>query len=208
MESQTRLEGLIAAPDCDIFHADRFSGSEVHMKTHSCSFLSRLALPGLMSLILLAPAIAGADTFDINVDFGGGLTGTGSFNTDGTCNVCLAGTTLTNFTFTVDDDTLTEAQAEAGFLLYNRSVNTLGFSLSQGGDNPSDEFGFSGATNGINATFVDTDDSQPVSLDGAGTISAAPAAVPEPTSVLLLAGVIGCLAFDLKRRLRKKSVIH
>jgi len=32
-----------------------------HMKNCSCSFLSRLALPGLMSLILLSPAIARAD---------------------------------------------------------------------------------------------------------------------------------------------------
>jgi hypothetical protein len=29
----------------------------------TCSFLSRLALPGLMSLVLLAPAIARADLF-------------------------------------------------------------------------------------------------------------------------------------------------
>jgi len=177
------------------------------MNNHSCSFLSRLALPGLTLLLMTAGTLS-ADTFDINVDFGGGLTGTGSFNTDGTCDVCFAGTTLTNFTFTVDDDTLTEAQAEAGFLLYNRSVNTIGFSLSQGGDNPSDEFGFSGATNGINATFVDTDDSQPVSLDGTGTISAAPAPVPEPTSLLLFAGVIGWVVFDLKRRFVKKSAIN
>jgi len=32
------------------------------MKNHVCSFLSRLALPGLMSLILLSPAHSGADT--------------------------------------------------------------------------------------------------------------------------------------------------
>jgi hypothetical protein len=37
------------------------------MKNHSYSFLSRLALPGLMSLIFLAPAIAGAGTISLTV---------------------------------------------------------------------------------------------------------------------------------------------
>jgi hypothetical protein len=73
------------------------------MKLHSCSFLSRLALPGLMLLLMTAGTLP-ADTFDINVNLFG-FTGTGSFNTDGTCDPCVAGSELTNFTFTVDDDT-------------------------------------------------------------------------------------------------------
>jgi hypothetical protein len=81
----------------------------------SCSFFSRLALPGLMLLLLTAGSLS-ADTVAINVNFGGGFTGTGSFNTNGTCVVCFAGVEdqLTNFVFTVDDDTFNEADAIAG----------------------------------------------------------------------------------------------
>jgi hypothetical protein len=41
------------------------------MKTHSCSFLSRWALPGLMSLFLLAPGSAWADNIGISASAGG-----------------------------------------------------------------------------------------------------------------------------------------
>jgi hypothetical protein len=40
------------------------------------------------------------------------------------------------------------------------------------------------------------------------SLATAPSAVPEPTSLVLLAGVIGWVVFDLKRRFRKKSAIN
>jgi hypothetical protein len=76
-------------------------------------------------LLLMTAGNLSADTFNINVNFGGGFTGTGSFNTDGICGTCVAGTTLTNFTFTVDEDTFTEGDAVAGRLEYFRNTDTL-----------------------------------------------------------------------------------
>jgi hypothetical protein len=55
--------------------------------------------------------------------------------------------------------------------------------------------------------FTDNDDTGGVH-QATGTVSAAPAAVPEPTSLALFTGVIGWVAFSLKRRFGKKSAIH
>jgi hypothetical protein len=170
------------------------------------SFLSRLALPGLMSLILLSPAIARADLFDINVTFPGGVTGSGSFNTDGTCLTCLANTgQLSNFVFTIDDDTFTNAEAVAAGMVYYRLLNTLGAETFGGGDVVGDtiKFGTTSTPGTTLVSFVDTDD-PPGSVAAVGTVSA----VPEPTSLVLLAGVIGSLVFGLTRRFGKKAATH
>jgi hypothetical protein len=153
-----------------------------------------------MSLILLSPALMRADTIAINVDFGGGFTGTGSFNTDGTCDPCIAGTSLTNFTFTVDDDTFNELGAVTGALEYLRTANTLLSSTSTDispGDNAEDvlrflPIGIEGLTD---ITFHDSDET-PASVEAIGTI----ALVPEPSSLVLLAGGIGLLVIGLTRR--------
>jgi hypothetical protein len=175
------------------------------MKNPLCSFLSRLALPGLMSLIFLSPAMSRADTFEINVDFGGGIKGTGSFNTDGSCDPCFAGALqqLDNFVFTVGDDTFTEDEALLNGLLFHRAGNTLeSAGTFLGGDSGGDQLGFSpGPPGTTDIQFIDEDTTVGAA---AGTISA----VPEPTSLALLAGVIAWVVFDLKRRFRKKSVIH
>ncbi|HKE22056.1 MAG TPA: hypothetical protein VKB88_06670 [Bryobacteraceae bacterium] len=174
------------------------------MKNCVSSFLSRLALPGLMSLILLSPAIARADTIDINVIFPGGFTGTGSFNTNGTCDPCqtLFGT-LTNFTFTVDDDTFTQAEVALDYLIFYRSGTTLMSGHFPGGDDgngpDADTLGFFpiGVTPGF--TFIDYHDNDegPISVTGTGTVTV----VPEPKpSFVLLAGCIGLLVFGLTRR--------
>jgi hypothetical protein len=175
------------------------------MKDHLSSFLSRLALPGLMLLIMTAGTLS-ADTFAISVNLFGFM-GTGSFNTDGTCDPCVAGSELTNFTFTVDDDTFDEAAAVMGGLVYIRSGDTL---LSAplalaGGDNAGDFLLFDNP-NVAGKTiigFADADD-PPNSIYALGTITP----VPEPSSLVLLAGGIGWLVFGLTRRFGKKSAIH
>ena len=184
------------------------------MKNCVSSFLSRLALPGLISLILLSSAIARADTIDINVTFPffpDSITGSGSFNTDGICDPCsvLAGT-LTNFVFTVDDDTFTAPIGGFGTLIFDRSRFTLMSSFFPGGDNgngpDADTLGFSpaGITPGFTfISFFDNDDPPASERAITGTITL----VPEPKpSLVLLAG--GWLVFGLTRRFRKRSAIH
>ena len=170
------------------------------MNTHSCSFLSRLTLPGLMLLLMTAGTLS-ADTFNINVDFGGGLTGSGSFNTDGTCDPCTAGAgqQLTNFTFTVDDDTLNEAEAVANALEYHRAANTLtAHGGLLGGDQAPDRLDFFPGTPGTTGIlFVDVDDAPTGEVSATGTISA----VPEPGSVVLLVTALAVAVFTARCKL-------
>jgi hypothetical protein len=162
-----------------------------------------------MSLLMTAGTLS-ADTFDINVNFGGGVTGTGSFNTNGTCGICIAGDGMTNFTFTVDDDTFTEAAAVAARLTYFPHDNTLdcclGTLIQPGDARDTLQFMPQVTAGGLLETAIDFFDSEDTT--GHHTATATISAVPEPTSLALLAGVIGWVVFDLKRRFRKKSAIH
>jgi len=184
------------------------------MKNHLSSFLSRLALPGLMSLIMTAGPLP-ADTIGISVDFGNGLTGTGSFNTDGTCDPCtLFNGQVTNFTFTVgdenddtfNDDTFTQAELVHTLpptnFAYDRTFNTIssGNIVTNRQDFP-DVLIFRSFPTFI--TFEDFDDAH-----GNGTVTGFEiiSVLPEPSSLVLLAG--GWLVFGLKWRFRKKSAIH
>jgi len=163
------------------------------------SFLSRLALPGLMSLILLAPAIARADMFEISATFNpGGLKGIGSFQTNGTCIICMSEGTLTNFTFTVDDDTFTESSTSA--IVFDRALNIFLELGLIGADDPTDNLGFPGGV--VNNLDL---------LDEDGNLLSTPYTVtpaPEPSSPVFLAGGIGLLVFGLTRRFAKKSATH
>jgi len=74
-----------------------------------------------------------------------------------------------------------------------------------GGDAAGDLLQFIPSTaTGALIIFVDKNDASTSGGSGVGTVSA----VPEPTSLVLLAGVIGWVVFDLKRRVGKKSAIH
>jgi hypothetical protein len=176
-----------------IFSPSKDSLTEEHIKNHSCSFLS-LALPGLMLLLMTAGTLP-ADTFDINVNFGGGITGTGSFNTNGTCDPCAAGSTLTNFTFTVDDDTFTEADANAGALDYIRASNTLvSLEFVHGGDNTADFVTFDSYAPGFFKISFSDDEGTATAI---GTISA----VPEPWSIVLFITALAVTVFTARRKL-------
>jgi hypothetical protein len=186
------------------------------MKNHSCSFLSRLALPGLMSVILLAPAIARADVFE--------LMGT-AFNGSGvTLGSCAAGATCP-FKGALTIDTATGTAESADLTLpglpsfddltvsrvngigtgweigaKNSSGETLTLDFTTPGHSPPSLLNFTGGS-----IFGGGDSSENYAITG-GTV--APAPVPEPTSLALLAGVIGWVLFDLNCRFRKKSAIH
>jgi len=186
------------------------------MKTPSRSFPSRLALPGLMSLILLAPAIAQADVFDVS--------GTAENVSGGTFGSCALGATCP-FSGMLSIDTTTPGTVKSADISLpgldsfdhlidsfsngadweiivesSTSSDALTLTFTTPGHTPPSLVGFTGGS-----ITGDSDEQALYNING-GSIT--PASVPEPTSLLLLAGVIGWVVFDLKRRFRKKSAIH
>jgi len=184
------------------------------MKNHSCSFLSRLALPGLMSLILLSPAIARADLFEVS--------GTATHISGGALGSCAGGATCPfSGMFTVD--TTTGTIEKTGLEVTLPGLPTFDDLLSSNGSGGIWEIQVKNSSGDVVALGFDTEpnpDSLVGFTGGSGVFSSelngnyavnsdfTITPVPEPTSLLLLAGVIGWVVFDLKRRVGKKSVIH
>jgi hypothetical protein len=151
------------------------------------------ALTLLALAMVAATGTARADLFNITATIGG-LTGTGSFQTNGVCALCISGTTLTNFSFTIDDDTFIGGLDD--FIQFNRPLNSLGGSVIFGAD-LSVDFLFFGET------FVQLADP---SVLPSGTYTITPAAVtstPEPSAFILFGTVLGVLTW----RIRKRSVV-
>jgi hypothetical protein len=117
--------------------------------------LRRCLITGAAALmwLLMTAGTLSADTFDINVTFPGGFTGSGSFNTDGFCTIC-GGPALTNFVSTVDDDTFTAAEAAAGALTYARNLNQLNSATISGGDHAGDTLEFIPTRAGQEIVFI------------------------------------------------------
>jgi hypothetical protein len=182
----------------------------------SCSFLCRLALPGLMSLILLSPALMRADiltTFDVS--------GTALNVSGGTLDSCANGA-LCAFSgmFTVDVTTGTVESSGLDIRLPGLpSFDTLAGSGPLPGlgwritaSNPADEVfldfttpphagslvGFTGGSIIGGAELLSN-----YRIAAGGSITP----TPEPSSLVLLAGVLGLLVFS-RRRFGKKSAIH
>jgi hypothetical protein len=180
-----------------------------------------LALPGLMSLIFLAPAIGRADlmtTFDVS--------GTVENISGGALGSCAAGATCPfKGMFTVDATTGTVESTGLDITfpglpdfdnLYTSIPDGPGWELgaeNSSGDiigllfttepNPGSLVGFTGGTLAAGGPGFGGDSS-----DNYQIVSGTIAPVPEPTSLVLLAGVISWVVFDLKRRLAKKTAIR
>jgi hypothetical protein len=193
------------------------------MKIYLCSFLNRLALPGLMSLILLSPALSLAatiTTFDVS--------GTAKNLSGGPLGSCAAGA-ICGFTgmFQVDTtsgtfessglditlpglpafDTLTLSEP---FSLPDWRISTMNSSqdelmvLFTTAPTPSSLVGFTGGT--IDSAIVLALSGNTLYAQFNGSITPAP--VPEPSTLVLLAGGIGLVFGLTRRRFAKKSAIH
>jgi hypothetical protein len=185
-------------------------------QTRTRSFLSRLALPGMMSLILLAPAIAQADlmtTFDV--------TGSAKNFSPGKLGSCAAGATCPfSGMFTVDTTTGTVESSGLDIMLPGLpDFDTLSLSTGNSGGewlidatkSAGDDLSLTLQLACFKCSLVDyaggpiaTGEDHGNYVITSGTV----APVPEPTSLVLLGGVVCCLSFSLKRRFRKKSTIH
>jgi len=192
------------------------------MKDYLYSSLSRLVLHGLMSLTLLSPALMRADTISTFL-----VSGTATNISPGNLGSCAERATC-DFSGTFQVDTTSGTIETSGlditlpglttFDVLNRSVVSLGDWVLQALDNsiPFDILDLFFTTEPTTASLVGftggsivngtVENGQAFQIYEAFTGSITP--VPEPTSLVLLAGVIGSLVFGLTRRFGKKSAIH
>jgi len=183
-------------------------------QTPTCSFLSRLALPGLMSLILLAPAIARADVFYVSgtaLNFSGGKLGScaagascpfsGMFTVDTTTGTVESTGLDVTLPGLPDFDTLFFSGAASSNAWEIGATNSAGDSLSLAFITAPTPASLVGFTEG--SIVGGGDEGHNYIINSGGSI----APVPEPTSLVLLAGVIGWVV-GMKRRVRQKSAIH
>jgi hypothetical protein len=185
------------------------------MKNWLCSFLSRLALPGLAALLtLLSPALALADTistFDVS--------GTATNVSGGSLDSCANGATCA-FLGMFQVDTTNDTVESSGFdivfpgltafdtpvlegpsppdwlIIANNSSSDALIFLFSTAPTPGSLVGFTGGT--ILGTKVNNPSFAALYDVTGGSITP----VPEPSSLVPLAGGIGWLVFSLARRYR------
>ena len=141
----------------------------------------RYLLP-LVALCALSSVPLRADMFDFKLigNPGSPLSGSGTFSTDGTCSLCKPSAGLLSLTINIGPDSGTDAfdlsdDSLGTLTLYQRATNTLSYQ------------GTSSETNDVldMELFIWTL-RQAGSQIGFGTYSVTPAAVPEPSSLLLV----------------------
>jgi len=74
------------------------------------------------ALVAVSGELTYADTIKIEATFTGGVHGVGSFTTDGVCLVCTEVSGLSNFTFSVFDASLNDANALTGNFTFTRQT--------------------------------------------------------------------------------------
>ena len=140
----------------------------------------RLLLP-LVALCTLSSVPLTADMFNITLS-GTTLSGSGTFTTDGTCQMCLPSAGFLSLTINIGSDSGTHAfdisdDALGTLTLYQRPTNTLAY---QGTNSETNDF----LDMELNIWFL----TQAGSTIGSGTYSVAP--VPEPSYLFLLMPIV------------------
>lgn len=156
--------------------------------------MRRTPFAALALWLLVSASAARADTYNITATFFfGGGTGTGSFQTNGCEPVCLGAIAgdITNFTFTIDDDTFTTFRPDAFFQSIGGDFRL--FLTSDGADHPDDRLSLF-----FNSDALFRDGPVDVFV-GTFTVSPGIAAVPEPSAVFLLFTAVVAVAIVARR---------
>jgi hypothetical protein len=180
------------------------------MRHGKFSSITLAALKVLILTLLLGAAGARADTFNIVFTFVEGLSGSGSFMTDANCSICTLGAGLLTFTADIPPDTGVNAfdlvDEPGNFsVTFNRPQDLLnGFLFSSESD---DQLTLRTFTIPFVRTLVLLGPPDiPDEFFGSFTINAAPPAVPEPSSVILLVSVVAMVGLLTRRRRRAQNV--
>jgi hypothetical protein len=185
------------------------------MKIYLCSFLSRLALPGLMSLMLLSSALTRADTITTFL-----VSGTAENISGGTLNSCANLATCPFYGMFQVDVTIGMVESSSLDITFPglAAFDNLTLSTSMGTD-----WNLSAVNSpGDLLALVFTPAPHPASLrdltggsivgafvrSNYNILSGSITPVPEPSLLVLLAGGIGLLFGLTRRRFAKKSAIH
>ena len=139
----------------------------------------RLLLP-LVALCTLSSVPLRADMLDIRLS--GSLSGSGTFTTNGTCQMCLPGAGFSSLTINIGSNSGTHAfdisdDALGALTLYQRPTNTLAY---QGTNSETNDF----LDMELNIWFL----TQAGSTIGSGTYSVTP--VPEPSYLFPLMPIV------------------
>jgi hypothetical protein len=148
------------------------------------------------ALLAISQSFLRADIIRMTATFTGGILGTGSFSTDGSCVVCTDGSGLSSFSFSVLDASFNDADAFAGGFTFFRQLGKISSHTMPDG--------LTGDHIVFNATGFKTFSALWFDLDGGALPKSSNnghlAEVPEPSSLFLL--ILPFTALAITARLR------
>jgi hypothetical protein len=134
------------------------------------------------ALLTISESVLRADMIEMTATFTGGILGTGSFSTDGSCVVCTDGSGLSNFSFSVLDASFNDADALSGDFTFFSQLGKISSKTMPDGPT-GDNIVFNGTGfNTFSALWFDVDGGPLPKSSNDGQLTA----IPEPNYLILL----------------------
>jgi hypothetical protein len=148
------------------------------------------------ALLTISQSFLRADIIRMTATFTGGILGTGSFSTDGSCVVCTDGSGLSSFSFSVLDASFNDADALAGgFTFFSQLGKISSHTMPDGLTGDHIVFNATGFKT-FSALWFDIDGGSLPKSSNNGQLTA----VPEPTSLFLFILPFTALAITARWR--------
>ena len=164
--------------------------------------LARVVICG--ALLTISESVLQADIIGMTATFTGGILGTGSFNTDGSCVVCTEGSGLSNFSFSALDASFNDANALAGGFTFFSQLGKISSKTMPDGLT-GDHIVFNGTGfNTFSALLFDVDGGPLPRSSNNGQLTA----IPEPNSIILLFAALAITARWRGHRWRRRCLIR